>query len=68
MVAGAAPGHVIHNGVLVTVGPVRRLGAQVEVAGSSWVNGLDGRWSTHILERAPGGWRVVATTGPMAIS
>jgi hypothetical protein len=68
VVAGTPPGQVIHGGVLLTLGPVRPHGAQVEVASNSWVNGLNGRWSTYVHNHAPDGWRVVGTTGPVAIS
>lgn len=68
VVVGTPPGQVVHGGVLVTLGPVRRHGAQAEVAGNYWVTGLNGRWSTYVLDHAPTGWRVVGTTGPVAIS
>lgn len=68
VVAGTPPGHVIHDGVLVTLGPVRGSGTRVEVASSSWVNGQDGRWLTYVLGNACSGWTVVGTTGPMSIS
>lgn len=68
VVDGIPPGQVIHDGLLLTLGPALPHGAQIEIASSSWANGLNGRWSTYILTRAGSGWRVVGTTGPVAIS
>lgn len=68
VVAGSPPGQVIHGGVLLTLGPVRPHGAQIEVAANYWVTGLNGRWSTYVLNHARNGWRVVGTTGPVAVS
>jgi hypothetical protein len=60
--------HVIDGGVLLTLGPVRPHGAQVEVASNRWVNLQNGWWATYVLNQAPTGWRVVGKTGPVAIS
>lgn len=68
VVAGTPPGQVIHGGVLLTLGPVGPHGAQVEVASNYWVTGLNGRWSTYVLNHTPKGWHVVGTTGPVVIS
>jgi hypothetical protein len=68
VVAGTPPGQVIDGGVLLTLGPVRPHGAQVEVGSNRWVNGLNGWWATYVLNQAPTGWRVVGTTGPVAMS
>ena len=68
VVTGTPPGHVIDNGVLLTLGPVLPQGEQFEVANNSWANGLDGRWSTYVLTRAGSGWHVVGTTGPVSMS
>lgn len=68
VVTGTPPGHVIHAGLLLALGPIRPHDAQFEVASSSWANGLNGRWSTYVLTRAGSSWRVVGTSGPVAIS
>ena len=68
VITGTPPGRVIHDGTLLTLGPIQRNGTHVEVPASYWVNGLDARWSTYVLERGPDGWSVVGTTGPVAIS
>lgn len=68
VVAGKPPGTVINGGVLVTLAPIRGIGSQVEVPTSLWVSGLNGRWLTYVVASARHGWRVVGTTGQMAIS
>lgn len=68
VVTGTPTGHVIDDGVLLTLGPVRPHGAQFEVASNSWADGRTGRWSTYLLDHTRTGWRVVGTTGRVAIS
>jgi len=68
VVAGEAPGHVINDGVLLTLGPIRGGATRVEVGNSLWISGLAGQWLTYVLERKSGTWEVAGTTGPVAIS
>jgi hypothetical protein len=66
--AGAAPGHVRNGGVLISLGPIAGGGTKVEVGNSLWISGLAGQWLTYVLESRDEAWRVVGTTGPVAIS
>jgi len=68
VVIGDPPGHVINNGVLLTIGPIKGGSARVEVGSSLWVNGLAGQWQTYVVVEAGRGWKVAGTTGPVAIS
>ena len=67
VVSGQPPGRV-PDGVLLTLGQIERRDGTASVPVSSWVNGLNGRWLTYRLRQADGGWRVVGTQGPIAIS
>jgi hypothetical protein len=65
---GRAPGHVVHGGVLITLGPIRGDASRVRVGASSWRNGLDGHWQTYAVRLVDGHWAVAGTVGPVAIS
>lgn len=67
--AGKPPGHVIKNGVLITLEPIQWTGTEGAVVGSSrWVNGLNGQWVTYVLSVTDSKWRVSGTKGPVSIS
>jgi hypothetical protein len=68
VVTGDPPGHVINNGVLLTLGPIKGGSARVEVGSSLWVNGLAGQWQTYVVVEAGRRWKLAGTTGPVAIS
>lgn len=68
VIVGDPPGHVIDNGVLLTLGPIKGVPTRFEVASSLWVNGLAGQWQTYVVVPAGRGWKVGGTTGPIAIS
>lgn len=68
VVAGQGPGHVIHGGVLLTLGPIRGDGGTVTVGNSYWINGLDGQWLTYVVQERATGWTIKGTAGPAAIS
>jgi hypothetical protein len=65
---GSSPGHVIDNGVLLTLGPIVGDERRVEVGSNLWINGLAGLWATYVVERHTAAWRVTGTTGTTAIS
>ena len=64
-----APGHVVHRGVLITLGPIKWLDpGSARVANNRWSAGLDGQWLTYTVERDDSGWNVTGTVGPVSIS
>jgi hypothetical protein len=65
---GTAPGHVVNDGVLLTLGPIIGDRRRVEVGSSLWINGLAGFWATYVVERRGGAWTLTGTTGTVAIS
>ena len=65
---GVSPGHVANGGVLLTLGPIEGEGSKVQVGANLWINGLAGHWLRYVAELRGGGWRVIGTTGPVAIS
>jgi hypothetical protein len=57
------------RGVLISLGPISSGTAEtVTVANGLFFACLGGQWLTYVLKPVAGGWRVVATTGPVAIS
>lgn len=69
VVTGEAPGHVINDGVLIALGPVRWGGSAKATIGSNrWANGLNGQWVTYVLDYSKAEWRIGGTTGTTAIS
>lgn len=57
------------GGILITIGPLVRHGAEVTVAIGGFVACLGATWLTYVLQDQPGvGWQVTGTTGPFAIS
>jgi hypothetical protein len=68
-VSGPGEWHAKHRGVLITLGPIRRLDARtVLVSNSRWSTPLNGQWLTYRLELRHGSWRVAGPVGSMAIS
>jgi hypothetical protein len=65
---GSAPGHVIDDGVLLTLGPIAGDERRVEVGSNLWIDGLAGFWATFVLEIRGAEWVVTGTTGTVAIS
>lgn len=61
--------HVKGDGALISLGPIKdRSGGRVTVANGLFFACLGGQWLTYVLEPAEPSWRVVGTTGPIAIS
>ncbi|CAN5701798.1 hypothetical protein BH18ACT15_BH18ACT15_09930 [soil metagenome] len=61
---GSAPGHVVHQGVLITLGPIKsKAPAVVAVGNNRWAGGLDGQWLTYVVKRVDGGWTVSGVAG-----
>jgi hypothetical protein len=57
------------GGVLISLGPVSSGAAEtVTVANGLFFACLGGQWLTYVLKPVSVGWRVVGTTGPVAIS
>jgi hypothetical protein len=61
-------GRVVHDGVLITLGPIRHSSSGVQVPNNLWVSGLAGQWLTYVLTQARDGWQITGTAGPVAIS
>jgi hypothetical protein len=62
-------GQVKGGGALISLGPIKgRGGHRVTVANGLFFACLGGQWLTYVLEPAEPGWRVVGTTGPVAVS
>jgi hypothetical protein len=61
-------GHVLNDGVLLTLGPILGAGPDVKVSNSLWIDVLAGQWLTYVLKQTGTGWKVVGTDGPVAIS
>jgi hypothetical protein len=69
VIAGSSPGHVVHRGVLVTLGPIKWVNPHTaRVANNRWATGLNGQWLTYIVKLGNSGWRVAGVTGRVAIS
>lgn len=65
----AEGGMVQGGGILLTLGPIEGEGERVEVPASSYLANLAGTWQTWVVQRYPdSGWRVIGTTGPVAVS
>jgi hypothetical protein len=57
------------GGVLISLGPISKGTAEtVTVANGLFFACLGGQWLTYVLKPVFGGWGVVGTTGPVAIS
>lgn len=65
---GSAPGHVVDDGVLLTLGPIVGDERRVEVGSNLWIDGLAGFWATYVVEHRGTEWTVAGTTGTVAIS
>lgn len=57
------------GGVVISLGPISKgTAATVTVANGLFFACLGGQWLTYVLKPVAGDWRVVGTTGPIAIS
>jgi len=62
-------GQVRDGGILITLGPPVSHGHEMQVAINGFVACLGATWLTYVLQDQPGaGWRVIGTTGSMAIA
>ncbi len=70
VITGSGPGHVIHAGVLITLGRITwRDPRTAVVANNRWASGLNGQWLRYIVQSQDGTWRVIGVErGPVAIS
>lgn len=59
---------VQHDGIFLTLGPIRGEEDRALVPASSYLGNLAGTWQTWVVERGEDGWRVTGTAGPVAIS
>ena len=63
-IAGAGLGHVIHRGVLITLGRIEWVDAQTaRVPNNRWATGLNGQWLTYTVRYDQSSWRVVGVSG-----
>ena len=63
-ITGAEPGHVVHRGVLITLGPITWVDAQTaKVANNRWASGLNGQWLTYTVSYESSSWRVTGVAG-----
>jgi len=57
------------GGALISLGPIsRRPDGKATVPTGLFFACLGGQWLTYVLERTDSGWRIVGTTGPVAIA
>jgi hypothetical protein len=61
-------GEVQNEGILVSLGTIRRHGKGLEVGCNAWMKGKDNRWLTFVVMRRGESWKVTGTPGPMAIA
>ena len=66
--SGPSPGHVINDGVLLTLGPIIGGERRVEVGSNLWINGRAGLWITYVVKHRGAEWNVTGTTATVAIS
>jgi hypothetical protein len=51
VITGSGLGHVVHRGVLITLGPIRWVNAHTaRVPNNRWETGLNGQWLTYSLK------------------
>ena len=56
------------HGMLVTLGPIEHVGAEVNVAIVTWCGGLCAEGKTLVLHETSGTWSVTGSTGPRWVS
>jgi hypothetical protein len=66
--AGSLPGHVVNDGVLLTLGPISGGARRVEVGSNLWIDGRAGLWITYVFKLRGGEWKATGTTSTVAIS
>jgi hypothetical protein len=63
-IAGAEPGHVVHRGVLISLGRIEWVdGRTARVGNNRWGSGLNGQWLTYTVKYDQASWRVVGVSG-----
>ena len=63
-IAGAEPGHVVHRGVLITLGRIQFVDSRTDrVANNRWASGDNGQWLTYTVKCDGSSWRVVGVSG-----
>lgn len=61
-------GGVENDGVILSLGPIETVQAEVQVSTGLWCGGTCGQWLTYVLGQDGGRWGITGTTGPYAIS
>jgi hypothetical protein len=56
------------NGILITLGTIKPLGAEVKVGINGFVACEGATWLTYVVRSGGTGWKVTGTTGDMAIA
>jgi hypothetical protein len=66
-ISGGTPGHVVHRGVLVTLGRIEWVDSQTaRVANNRWASGDNGQWLTYTVKYMGSSWRVAGVAGGTA--
>ena len=66
-ITGAGLGHVIHRGVLITLGRIEWIDSKTaQVANNRWASGLYGQWLTYTVRYSHLSWRVTGISGNKA--
>lgn len=61
-------GGVKNDGVIISLGPIEWVRGEIQVATGLWCGGRCGQWLTYVLSEQEDGWKIIDTTGPIAIS
>jgi len=56
------------DGILITLGTIKPLGAEVKVGINGFVACEGATWLTYVVRSGGTGWKVTGTTGDMAIA
>src|SRR4051812_21777338 len=56
------------QGVIITLGPLERRGAEIHVQHEIWCGGTCAEWFTYVLQQRSGVWTITGDTGMRAIA
>ena len=56
------------HGVIITLGPLERHGAEIHVGHEIWCGGLCAEWFTYVLQQRSGVWTITGDTGERDIA
>jgi hypothetical protein len=69
VITGPSLGHVIHRGVLITLGRIKWVDSHTaRVPNNRWATGLNGQWLTYSVRLQHSAWTVAGVVGSVAIS